>query len=263
MKKALSILYIILAAGMFFSCEKTLDIKPDTSESKIVIEGVITDQARPFKVSISKTGSYFSSFEYPKVSGASVVITDNIGNVTTLYETNPGVYESTTAIQAISGRTYFLNVTVEGLSYTSSSTMPDPVAIDSIGYKKSTSSEDTNEYTTFCYLYDDQKLGNNYRFNFYKNSEASEHHVLGNDKFFNGNIIPVSFGSQKLQKGDAATIEVYSMDKAAYDYFYTLNQITDGPGNNSAPDNPISNISNGALGYFGAFAVHSKSIVIQ
>jgi hypothetical protein len=50
-----------------------------------------------------------------------------------------------------------------------------------------------------------------------------------------------------------------SVDQGVYTYFYTLNQNT---GRNSgAPANPVSNITNGALGYFNAYSVTTKKFI--
>jgi hypothetical protein len=67
---------------------------------------------------------------------------------------------------------------------------------------------------------------------------------------------------------DTAIVELLTLDKSTYDYYSTLsNVLTEGdtgpPMMMTTPANPNSNLSNGALGYFGAFAVRSDSIVIQ
>jgi hypothetical protein len=52
------------------------------------------------------------------------------------------------------------------------------------------------------------------------------------------------------------------IDKGAYDYFYSLDQITSTNGNSATPANPVSNISGGALGYFSAHTVRKATAVI-
>jgi hypothetical protein len=56
-----------------------------------------------------------------------------------------------------------------------------------------------------------------------------------------------------------------SIDKNVFDYFTMLDQVmSDGFINQTAtPANPTSNFDNGALGYFSACAVRSKTIVIK
>jgi hypothetical protein len=65
--------------------------------------------------------------------------------------------------------------------------------------------------------------------------------------------------------GDTITVQLLSIDKAAYDYFSTLRDIlsSDRAATSLAPANPNSNISNGSLGYFAAYTVDTRMIVIH
>ena len=72
-------------------------------------------------------------------------------------------------------------------------------------------------------------------------------------------------GGDKVNKGDTITIELLSIDKAAYDYFHTLSEIlsSDQSPTSLAPQNPLTNLSGGALGYFAAYTVDTRKIVIR
>ena len=105
---------------------------------RIVIEGLITDRPGPYTVKISKSGSYFNQPVLPPVSGAQVIITDNISSTDTLKETKPGIY-LTSKTRGIPGRTYTLKVLSENKEYTGSSTMHSHVSIDSLILIKSQS----------------------------------------------------------------------------------------------------------------------------
>jgi hypothetical protein len=78
-----------LIAFIFCSCEKVIDIDLNKADSRIVIEGNITDQAGPYTVRISKTVNFDESNTFPAISGALVKISDNAGNSETLTETQP------------------------------------------------------------------------------------------------------------------------------------------------------------------------------
>jgi len=69
----------------------------------------------------------------------------------------------------------------------------------------------------------------------------------------------------QVQLGDTITLELLSIDKASYDYFSTLKDIltSDRSPTSLSPANPNTNLSNGSLGYFSAFAMDTKKIVIQ
>ena len=65
------------------------------------------------------------------------------------------------------------------------------------------------------------------------------------------------------EAGSNYRVELLSLDKQTYGYFRTLEDLLYiNPLFGSTPANPNNNLSNGALGYFGAYAVSSKTIII-
>jgi hypothetical protein len=113
------------------SCTKVVDINLNAASPKIIIESSISDQAGSCTVNLSQTVNYNEPNTFPAVTGALVTIADNLGNVSTLTETSPGVYTDA-SLQGVAGRTYILSVTAEGKTYKATSTMPGPVAIDTL-----------------------------------------------------------------------------------------------------------------------------------
>lgn len=65
--------------------------------------------------------------------------------------------------------------------------------------------------------------------------------------------------------GDSATIRILSLTKSSYEYYSSLlNQFkNDGGAYSPTPASPISNISNGALGYFRVSAVSEKKELVK
>ena len=71
-------------------------------------------------------------------------------------------------------------------------------------------------------------------------------------------------GEGALEIGDTVSLTLQSIDKAAYDYFYTLDLISGGGGGGTiTPTDPTSNWSNKALGVFVATTVDGKSVIID
>ncbi len=66
----------------------------------------------------------------------------------------------------------------------------------------------------------------------------------------------------KVRSKDTVMVEMRCIDKAVYDYFYSLDQISSTNGNSATPANPVSNILGGALGYFSAHTVRKVAAVI-
>ncbi|PGH39503.1 MAG: hypothetical protein CRN43_08655 [Candidatus Nephrothrix sp. EaCA] len=77
-----------------------------------------------------------------------------------------------------------------------------------------------------------------------------------------GNVLPVRF---RYKKDDVARIDLLSISEAAYKFYNDLNNIqrNDGGMFNAPAANPVSNVSNGALGFFQASDDSYKEITIK
>jgi hypothetical protein len=66
-------------------------------------------------------------------------------------------------------------------------------------------------------------------------------------------------------EGGEAEVQVFSLDESVYNYFLQLNDILYWKRRVMPPTpyNPKSNISNGALGYFAAWAYDSRKIMLE
>ena len=153
-----NILYIIAILLFFASCEEVIDINLDSSEPQIVIEGTITNDAGPYTIKITRTTDYFNPTESSKVSNAIVNISDDQGNEETLVETSPGIYQTST-IEGVIGRTYSLNVNIDGIEYEASSYMPDITSIDFLSYNKATVFQgEPDDYYVLTYFHDIENI---------------------------------------------------------------------------------------------------------
>ena len=123
---------LAVAAVIFSSCQKVVNLDLNTANAQIVIIGYVTDQPGMDTVKITKSGSYFNSPTYPPVTNARVIISDNTGISDTLVQVDSGVYAAATPWIGVPGRTYTMNAYIGGKEYTGISTMPQPVNIDSI-----------------------------------------------------------------------------------------------------------------------------------
>ena len=79
-----------MTLATFTGCEKIINVDLNEAAPRIVIEGLVTDGRGPYRITITKSGSYFNQPSVETVSGAKVVITDDLGNIDSLHETFPG-----------------------------------------------------------------------------------------------------------------------------------------------------------------------------
>jgi hypothetical protein len=256
---------VILMAAIFISCEKTVDLKYKGNQSKIVIEGDITNETGPYFVKITKSINLSNTGSYPTIDNAMVTISDNAGNSETLSPQGNGVYR-TDAIAGVPGRTYTLTVNAEGRIYTAQSTIPASVLLDSIKVEQFTFGGDIERNIIPVYA-DPIAKGNTYRFVLSVNNEIINQHFVQNDAVTNGVVntqrLEVDDNIVKLKPGDSITINMQCIDNRVALYYTTLALMGDsGPGGGTTPNNPPTNISNGALGLFSAHTVREKSKVV-
>ena len=247
------------------SCEKVIDVDLNDSSPQIVIEGNITDQPGPYTVKLSKSVNFDELNDFPPISGAMVQIRDDAGNSEILPETSPGIYTAA-SLQGTPGRTYTLEATIEEQTYTAVSTMPFPVAIDTLTVEEqSIGFGDKNSYVEARYK-DPAGIDNYYHFVQLINNVKQKGIIIDKDWLQDGNTIRTSIEPDdedddvELKTGDQVTVFLQCVDEGVYEYYRSLNA-SDGDFSASLT-NPLSNFSGGVLGYFSAYAVTSKTIVI-
>ena len=257
-------LITIIFSAAVFSCKKVIEIKVKDSDTKYVIEGIVTNEAGSCKVMISKTNPFYADHNFPIVSNAVVTISDNITQYT-LTETSPGIYQNT-SLTGVQGHTYRLSVAVDNQSFFASCTMPQPVVLDTLYI----SSGPFGQFNFATVSFNDPPgINNGYRFVQYLNGRKDPRIFWENDEFTDGEKVTLQLDTgidkkddpRNIKSGDEVIIEMQTLDESIYKYWYSLRTGGgDGSGNTAAPANPLTNISGGALGYFSAHTI-SRRIV--
>lgn len=264
----------IVLAMLVSSCEQVISVDLNQAAPQVVIEGIVTDQPGPYSVTLTTSGNYFDqSLYFPPVTNALVVLSDDLGNRETLKEGTPGTYRSSLILRGMPGRTYALKVETGGRGYDAFSTMPQKVAIDSLFAVPRRGSSSEPGYDIYLLFKDPPELGNYYRVNVHVSNPLvaidsidGRRYRLYNDKLTNGNEALYRVRARKtIVPGDTITVDLLSLDKATYDYYRTLNDIltSDRSPTSLSPANPNTNLSGGSLGYFAAYAIDTKKIVLK
>jgi hypothetical protein len=262
MKNVLSLAVISLA---FTSCEKTIELDYKSNQSKTIIEGNITNEPGPYFVRITKSIRLTDTAEYPTIDDATVAISDNAGNSETLIPQGNGLYK-TNMLTGVQGRTYNLSVNAENKTYSAESTMQQLILLDSIKVETVVMFGET-EYNLIPVYHDPITKGNNYRFQLSVNNKLINQHFIQNDEIKNGVVntlrLELNDNDLTLTSGDTISITMQCIDKNVALYYNTLVLMADsGPGGGTTPNNPPTNISNGAFGIFSAHTVQTKTIIL-
>ncbi|GGA99441.1 DUF4249 family protein [Puia dinghuensis] len=248
------------------ACKKVINVNLNKAEPQIVIEGEVTNNRVPYLVRISKTVNFSASNVYPPVTGATVIITDSTAGVTEQLLPSPdsGSYY-TRLIKGVPKHTYSLNVTVDGKQYTAVSRMPAPVRLDSVTFALNFDFSNKQEINAVVNFQDPPRPGNYYQFSEVVNGRTIPNVFVFENRLSVGRYIqqPLFNDSAYLQKNDTLILTMNCVDENIYNYFFTLANVT---GNNNfqtaTPANPVTNLSNGALGYFSAHTTQRMKMLI-
>jgi hypothetical protein len=262
MKNIISILFIGI---LFTGCEKVIDLNYKSNQSRIIIQGNVTNEAGPYYVKITKSINLKDTGTYPAIDDAIVTISDDAGNNEPLTALGNGTYRTNLLI-GVEGRTYTLTVQAEDKTYIAQSTMPGRVPFDSIRVETDLITGET-EYSFIPVYTDPIAKGNNYRFVLWLNNKLINQQLVQNDEVRNGvaNSVRLEINDDDIdfKPGDSVTLQMQCIDKNVALYYRTLALISDsGPGGGTTPNNPPNNISNGALGLFSAHTVETKGVSI-
>jgi hypothetical protein len=158
---------------------------------------------------------------------------------------------------------YSLKIVTEGKEYTAITKIPIITRrIDSLFSKQAPGSNDPDKavlmvrannregfYPAFHSVYDDQVIdGTSYEVEVERGVDRTQD-------------LPDDY--TLFNKGDTVTIKLCQIDKATFDFWRTMEFSYENIGNPfGAPTKVLSNISNGALGYFGGYAPQFRTIII-
>jgi hypothetical protein len=257
------------------ACEEVIDLDLNTASPHLSVNAIVTNKPGPYLVKLSKTESFFNSNDsFPAVRNAVVSISDDAGNTDVLAETAPGIYQTST-LQGVGGRTYHLKIVAEGKTYEANSFLPLKVALDSVIVQKITttgprSKDGKNKYYVKCKFNDPAGSVDFYKIESVQanlDTLASAYQIYS-DAVTDGQNIEYPVQRPTFDLGDTAIVDLYHINPDNFDYFKTANNILSnkkGPmAASSAPQgNPLTNISGGAVGYFGTFGVSTKRVVVK
>lgn len=258
------IIFLLLSLVLVLaSCEKEINIQLQGVSPQLVIDATFNDRQveGACKVCLQRTVDYFTPEQPNLIGGAEIHLSDDLGNSEMLIEDSTGHYSSRVLFGS-AGRTYTLEVTVDGGFYAATAIMGQGIVIDSVisHYNDILWGPYEDEgYLLNCYYTLENPYNEHVAIFVKKNGKSSE------EIYFSQGI----FGFQVedvFQLNDEAIIEVRNLDTKAYQYYFKVNQLSGADGNflaaGGTPANPSGNFSNGALGFFAVYSVSIDTLVV-
>ncbi len=271
-------LFTLFVLLFFNSCTKDIKIDLPDPKPKIVVDGRIENGDKPVVI-LTRNAGYFQPVDSNTlinsiITNALVTVSDGIVTDTLKLQLDltsiiPLVYKG--AITGQAGKTYTLTVVADGKTLTSTTTIPNPVPLDSIWFKL----QPPNDSLGFiwAHLTDPPGRGNAYRW-FAKRIGKDAYYIppLGSafdDKFIDGKsfdfaynrgIAPNSSATDDnnkeagfFKKGDSVSVKFCTISEDAFYFFRAYEAQVFNNGNPFASPQPIpTNIypQDDALGFW-------------
>ncbi|MFZ9236565.1 MAG: DUF4249 family protein [Algoriphagus sp.] len=267
---------VVLVAFLCASCQEEVFLDLDQKDARIpVIEGHWTDLGIYNEVKISLSKNYYDSLDQELVRDAEVFvkelstgrkITFSYLNATRSYRPNPSE-------RAKVGETYQLNVSWKGQVFQSEGLMLESPIVDSVTYEYQEKRLFRDEgYYVKVYGKIPFPDNNYYRIRVIENDTLKnqrEDYLLFDDAF---GLRVFEEGLElgyAFQKNDRVRMELYRLNKDAFDYLSQLVNLlfNDGGLFSPPPQNPESNIrvvkgDSQVLGYFIVSPVLTRTVVL-
>jgi hypothetical protein len=286
----------LILSFLFPACEKDINIKLDPTTTNLVVNASIENGNYPL-VTLSRSLDYFNKID-PHILSASFIhnaqVTMSNGQVTAQLKEDsipsgtPGleiyfytfkITDTGTQFKGAFNTTYNLQILVDNKTYSATTTIPPlDKLIDSLWWTPAPDSADSGLVNIKAMITDPPGLGNYTR---YYTSVNGGLFFPGLNSVFDDQItdgttytvtvpqgvnrnIPIDFNTYGFfNKGDSVIVKMANIDKGTYDFWRTMEYNYQSVGNPfSTPTEVISNVSNGALGYFGGYAAQYKPLII-
>lgn len=263
--------YIILFFSLA-SCEHVIDVELKSSEPAFVVEASINRDS-VCHVRLSQTDSYFSTGEPRYIPDAIITLTD--GTLSEKLNYKGDGYYFGSDITGTEEKTYGIEITYNKKIYKGLSYMTKKTDIISVHFSKSDSRDILNPdgktiFTLTTEFIDNPVINNFYLIRFLSGDRMIENYYLLTEHSNVGGSLEnthdtLSFSESVFYDGGEVEVQLFSIDESVYNYFIQLNDVLFWKRRIIPPGqyNPISNISNGVMGYFAAWSYDSKRIKLE
>lgn len=304
------------------ACEKEITVDLPETEPRVVVEGTIETGAPPLVI-LTRTQPYFAptslaSIAASFISEATVTVFD--GSTTHVLDRvcsnaiPPELLEEAAAATGIdvnllananiciwtkldmsllgeAGRSYRLEVQADNKNLRATTTIPNPVALDSLWFRLAQQQPgDDSLGFIWARLSDPDTIGNHYRWLAQRTNAGPDgspkdagfvapFFSVFEDRFTNGLTFDFNFGRGAqpfsnaeddeneergyFKRGDTVIVKFVSIDRASYQFYDSFqNNVASAGDVFSNPANVISNVE-GGLGVWSGWASSSRTVVCQ
>jgi hypothetical protein len=270
--KNIAFLFLLFFTLVFTSCETVVDLDLEQSEPKLAVEAVVTDQVNRNFVQLTLSAPYAKNVEPQAVTDAQISLTDNAGTSTVFLHEANGLYKPAADFKGVLGRSYTLTILAKGQTYTATSVLNPVPALDKVEFEYVDGKNDDygrkEGYYISTAFQDIAGVKNYYQLDVWVNGQRKQRDandiMVTEDKLYDGSYLDDVNIFITFAKNDKLEVNLLSLTKEAYDFYAALGDLANQGGfMGRNPANLPTNLSNGAVGFFSASAVSTKSLVIE
>ncbi|MBN2682417.1 MAG: DUF4249 family protein [Bacteroidales bacterium] len=264
----MKILLLLLTIYFLYSCEEKIEVEPINKTSEIIaVDGIITNEKKQHKIKLTYLSSHINAEPKP-VTGAIVFISN--GDTSYMLREFPlqsGIY-ITDSLRAVLGKQYQLTINLGNKSFFALTGVEPVSPLQHSSYIKT---EDTL-YQLIPNLSTNAPTMWEFEIDWTNIGPISSSDSLMKAKvlyYYLENIdIPQVFasGKEEIKFPEGATIyeRKYSLTQEHADFLRSMLLEHEWTGGNfdAAHANLLTNLSDGAIGFFGACTVVSDSIIV-
>jgi hypothetical protein len=281
MNKRISI--ILAIAVIAASCTEKINLKLDSTFTRIVVDGHIKSDTMAYFINLTKTSDYFSDVPALREVNAKLSLTDGTSTFP-LTETVPGqsgIYKTDPKFAGTIGKDYTLHISLAEViagttEYTASSELIGVPKLDSIQVVFDADMGKDGVWQVKVYAQDPPGRKNYYMLNLYRNNQLWSDTItkvsVTDNQFFAGKYIDGaevfrinnSHLWETLYPGDTIMVELSAITKEYFDFINQVKQIGFSiPFFSGPPANVQGNVSNNGVGFFAAYSSSFAKKVIK
>jgi hypothetical protein len=250
---------ISVLSSLFISCKKEISLDLRTVEPILVVQAEIAEGSTA-SVKLTQTLGYYQPNVFTPITDATVTLTNDSGELEEMTLFGDSIFK-TRNIKGTANTTYYLSIIYKGKTYTSVSTLYPPVLLDSVvpkfihpdfppyfqAYWQDPKSKDIDFYRFRVFINDSTEIKQNFIYSA----------DIYDGEYF---MMPIMIDQKNLNDeptflpDDRIRFDMQTLNRAMGEFFTFLNTYSE--------TNPPSNITGGALGYFSAYSVSSKSTIV-
>ncbi len=268
--KVPKMLFLMLLAGSFFSCEDVVDVELEEAEPRLVVEASLLWDIDVVQneqyVKLTTTAPFFDS-ETPPAKEATVSVFDEAGTEYVFEEVKDGLFKNE-EIEPRPGAQYKLIITYEDEVYEATEGfVPTPELL----YVEQNNNGGFNgeDVELKIFYKDPADVENYYLFRFFGDMLSLQ---IYDDRFTDGSVNFAYYSDEDLEKGDEVGLEIQGISKSFYEYMYILRSQAGSSNAGPFQTQPttvrgnivnITNPENFAFGYFRLSATDFLSYTVE